>query len=119
MATDGKILYMADLEIVQGTDSGYAWPILTSDGEPFNLTGYTVRAQIRSLNGVQLHEFTTAKGNAIIAGSQVILTWTSAETALWKWSSGGGIYDVEIVSPSGAVRRVDRGWVTLKKEVTR
>jgi hypothetical protein len=108
---------MSDLIIQQGTDSGYAWPILTSDGEPFDLTGYTVRAQIRTRAGAKLHEFSTLLGNAIIAGNQVILTWTSTATAAWRWN--GGVYDLEIVSPLGSVRRIDHGWVTVAEEVTK
>lgn len=108
---------MADLIIQQGTDSGYAWPILTSDGEPFDLSGYTARAQIRTRNGNKLHEFSTALGNIVIALNQVILTWTAASTAAWDWD--GGVYDLEIVSPLGAVRRIDHGWITVAKEVTK
>lgn len=108
---------MADLIIQQGTDSGYAWPILTSDGEPFDLTGYSARAQVRTRNGNKLYEFSTSLGNIIIAINQIILTWTSIATATWDWS--GGVYDLELISPLGAVRRIDQGWITVVREVTR
>lgn len=107
---------MSDFQIIQGTDGGVAWPILNLDNTPFDLTGYTVRAKIKTLPGVLLVTFGSNLGNALIVGNQVILTWTSAETSNWNWNLG--IYDIEIISSTGSVSRLSRGTAMLKKEVT-
>ena len=107
---------MTDLRIKQGSDGGRQWPIYNTDGTPFNLTGYTVKSQIRSLSGNLLHEFSTSLGNAVIAGNTITLTWTHTQTTGWRWEEGR--YDLEITSPGGAVTPIDKGFVTVSKEVT-
>jgi hypothetical protein len=108
---------MADLVIQQGVDSGYMWPVLNELGEPFDLTGYTVKAEVRAYStNVLLYSFGTSSGNAIIADNNIILSWTSGQTTIWRWNQGK--YDLEIVSPLGAVTKIDRGHVEVVKEVT-
>lgn len=108
---------MTDLTILQGTDSGYSWPLFNPDGTPLNLTGYTVRSQARSFNGTLLYEWTTALGNATIVGNSVFLLWSHAVTSAWKWNNAQ--YDIEIVAPGGSVARIDRGTINISKEITR
>lgn len=107
---------MSDFNIKQGTDGGIKWPVFNVDGTLFNLTGYTVKAQVRSMTGNLLHEFSTNLGNALIANNEIILTWTNVQTTLWRWEEGR--FDIEITSPTGVVTQVDKGFITLIKEVT-
>lgn len=108
---------MADLTIKQGTDGAYLWPVQDLEGNPFDLTGYVVRAQIRSYDGTLLHSFSSDLDNVLVAGGFVTLLWTSPETTGWRWKNGK--YDIEMVSPSNMVTQLDRGFVTLIPEVTR
>ena len=109
---------MADFDILQGTDGGIAWPIVIKDenNTEFDLTGYTVKAQIRSTTGNLLHEFSSLIGNASVVGNLVTLRWTHAQTSMWRWDEGK--YDLEITSPTNSVIQVDKGFVNLIKEVT-
>lgn len=106
---------MADFKIKQGTDGGVQWPLVYSDGSPLDLSGYTVRAQIKSRQGVLLHSFSTSIGNVLITGNSITLTWDHTETSGWRWKSGS--YQIELVSPINYVSRIDEGYVELIPEV--
>lgn len=88
---------MITLTLQQGIDSGYAWPITDADGQPADLTGWTVLAQVRekeSPSSALLHEFTTAVD---VAASRVTLIWTAEESLAWTWWQGH--FDVILVDP--------------------
>ncbi len=107
------------LVVEQGTTWAISWPIVDPNGEPVDVTGWTVRAQIRqsaTANEV-LHEFTTASGNATTEQGSVTLSVDPAESSAWDWRSG--VYDVELVDPVGRVARIAAGTVTISAEVTR
>ncbi len=107
------------LLIEQGTTWAISWPILDAAGEPMDLTGWTVRAQIReSVTAAEvLHEFTTAKGNATVEQSYVTLSVAPSESSAWPWRNA--VYDVELTDPTGRVARIAEGAVTVSPEVTR
>ncbi|MER6897554.1 hypothetical protein, partial [Amycolatopsis sp. NPDC000740] len=68
-----------NLVINKGAEWGRAWPV-TSGGRPLDLSGWTVRAQVRERidAGDVLHEWSTEAGNAGTADSRVTLTVTAA-----------------------------------------
>lgn len=116
-----------NIQVNQGEDyvQLFQWKMLDSD-TPFNLTGFTARAQIRS----------AAFSNGIIATIAVAIT--DAVNGVFKLSLSNTVtasiptgqgkffydevrypYDVELVSPAGAVSRVLNGSVIISPEVTR
>jgi hypothetical protein len=107
---------MTDVRIVQGTDSAHAWPIYNKDKTPFDLTGYKARSQIRSRSNELLYTWTTELGNLVVSGNTIYMLWTHDITSNWRWSIAK--YDLEMVSPTGSVTRVDSGSILVSKEVT-
>lgn len=90
---------MITLTLTQGIDSGYAWPITDTDGQPADLTGWTVLAQVRekeSPTSPLLHEFTAAVD---VAASRVTVSWTAEESLAWTWWTG--CFDVILVDAGG------------------
>lgn len=107
------------LVIQQGTTWGISWPITDGQGNPLDVTGYRVRAQIRPSkdSGNVLHEFSTDAGNAIAEQNAVTLSIQPATSSAWSWRNG--VYDVELTDPQGRVARIAEGTVTVSPEVTR
>jgi len=106
------------ITIPQGTSWGIAWPIL-DDGEPADLTGWTVLAQVRETaeSAEVLHEWGTLRANATVSGGQVTLYVQPTDSATWTWRRG--VYDVELTAPDGTVYRISEGPVYVSPEVTR
>lgn len=107
------------LVIQQGTSWAISWPITDESGEPMDLSGFTVAAQIRPSHesGEVLHEFTTEVGNAAVVQSSVMLSLAPAVSSSWSWRNG--VYDVELTDPAGRVARIAEGSVVVSPEVTR
>ena len=91
---------------------------LKAAGVPVDLTGYTVRAQIRAkaTSPDVLHDLTPGLVVTPLLG-QVILYISDEDTALFTWKTGA--WDLEIEEPGGDVIRVLKGKVTNDFEVTR
>lgn len=106
------------LTIPQGTTWGIAWPILEDD-EPKDLSGWTVKAQIRATveSGTVLHEWSTATGNATVTEFRVAIFLAPGASSAWTWVRG--VYDVELTSPEGAVYRIAEGAIYVSRQVTR
>ena len=88
--------------------------------KPTDLTGFTGACQIRKnwYATTILQEISTALGTMVLnaADGSIQLDISAADTALLSFV--GGVYDVDLVSPSGFVTRVMRGPVTLHREIT-
>lgn len=93
--------------------------------DPFNLTGYTARMQIRRTvdNSTPMLSLTspTVSGNGITvmdgANNAISINMTDTTTSSLLTS---GVYDLEIIKTStGAVSRLIQGTITLSLEVTR
>ncbi|MER6830833.1 hypothetical protein ABT352_32905 [Streptosporangium sp. NPDC000563] len=113
-----------DLDIEQGSDCTWVLTLTSKppDPQPIVLTGYTARAQIRPSRGrdtAVLHELTTANGRLVIDGPAGTITIhiPGDESTPWVWTEG--VYDLELVSPSGAPTRLLMGAVRVDPEVTR
>ena len=92
---------------------------------PFDLTGYTARMQIRRTidSSTPMLSLTspTVSGNGITvqdgANNAISINITDTRTSSLTTS---GVYDLEIIKTStGAVSRLLQGTVTLSREVTR
>lgn len=105
------------LTLRQGIDSGYAWELVDTDGNPADLTGWTARSQIRTHQdptATLLHELTA---EVDVPGSRVTVSWTAEESLGWEWRSG--FFDVILTDPVGRpVQIVTQGRVEVDKVVT-
>lgn len=106
------------ITIPQGTSWGIAWPIL-QDGEPADLTNWTVLAQVRDTaeSADVLHEWGSLRANVSTENGRVTLFVAPADSAAWTWRRG--VYDVELTDPNGVVYRISEGPVYVSPEVTR
>ena len=109
---------MVKLVLRQGIDAGYFWPIVDAAGAPFDLTGWSVIAQVRTAEAPDaplLHAFTT--GVLADPAPAVTISWTAEESLAWAWRSG--YFDVILVSPEGRpVRVVSQGIALVDKVVS-
>lgn len=132
-----------DLEVRRGARFYQRLDYTDSDGTAPDLTGYTARLDIRANTdiapaaaGTSILEFrTTPTGSqgTITLGSApttlddgteatlVTLAASSTLTAALSPTTGGAehVYDLELVSPGGAVDVLTSGYVTILAEVTR
>lgn len=101
--------------------------LVADGGTPINLTGYEVRMHVRKrttsvdtlldlssdvLSDPDQHITIT---NAVQGQIEIVIP--AAETAAIDWTAG--VYDLEIESTGGFVRRLLQGAVKVSKEVTR
>lgn len=89
--------------------------------DPVDITGYTARMQIRAsvTDPTVLLELTTEDGLIILGTTdgKITLFLDAVTTAAITWDRG--VYDLELVSPTGYVTRLLKGNITIDKEVTR
>jgi len=114
---------MADiynLNVDAGSTYNLAVQWKDGSGNPYNISGYTGRMQIRrNINSDTFQvDLTTENGGIEIidaaAGSfKVVITPTQTASLL------NGVYDLEIQDGSGNVTRLLQGSVTVNPEVTR
>lgn len=116
---------MAAAEYDFTIEQGATFPLICTykddTGAAQDLTGFTARMQIRenlSATAVLL-ELNTENGRINIEGAdgRVELLLTADETAAITWKRG--VYDLEIESPDGEVKRLLKGRITVDREVTR
>lgn len=92
-----------------------------ADLVPVDLTGCTARMHIRAklADATTLMELTTENGGITIGGTtgEIVLFVSDEDSSAEDWKSG--VYDLEIVHPSGDVTRLIEGSISLVKEVTR
>lgn len=92
-------------------------------GTPINLTGYVVRMHVRKRLAnpdPPLLDLSTVSGHITITDAllgKIEIVIPADETEVLDWISG--VYDLEIESGTGFVRRLLYGNVKVSKEVTR
>jgi hypothetical protein len=109
-----------DITIEQG--SGFSLPLTyeAPEGSFVDFTGSTGRLHVRSKYGATdtLIELTTENGGIELGDDgSILLTISADDTAALTFSRG--VYDLEIVPPTGEPYKLIRGNVFLKREVTR
>jgi len=89
--------------------------VAATNGQPLNLTGYTVASQMRkSYQSSTAYNFTASVFNAEQGKVRLQLTPQQSEVI----PAGRWLYDVEITSPSGSKTRVVEGIVTVNPQIT-
>jgi uncharacterized membrane protein YkoI len=106
----------ANLNADQGSDFFSQITVEGSDGNIFDLTGYTSRGQVRktyaSSTAYDLHAAINNPTNGLIS-----ISLSSTQTAAMR--PGRYVYDVEIVDAQNVVTRVVEGQVEISPRVTR
>lgn len=117
---NGPLTY--NITVYQGAT--FRLPLTWKTGDPaaaVNLTGYTARMQIRSTvtSPTDLLELTTENGGITLGGvaGTIDILIEATDTAGQAWRTG--VYDLELISGAGDVRRLLEGTATLVPEVTR
>lgn len=107
---------ISNLYIDAGADYSIIITANQSNGDPLNLTGFTVKSQIRkSYASPTAYDFTTSLYAA--AAGKIRLSLTATQTSAIK--PGRYLYDVEITSfPAGEKRRVLEGIIIITPEIT-
>jgi hypothetical protein len=113
--------------IPQGADwPGINYPIVGPDGNPYDLTGCSAKAEIRPSPAADELYFTwsttPASGDGLITltGSTLNIRVLAGESQPWTFTAG--VYDILITNPAAPVglrvSRVAMGPVTVSQEVT-
>jgi hypothetical protein len=106
---------ISNLFVDAGSTYSNTITVSASNGQPLNLTGYSVASQMRKSYGSStVHSFTASILDA--PAGKVRLQLTDEQSAAIP--AGRWLYDVEISSPSGAVTRVVEGIVTVTPQIT-
>lgn len=113
--------FIGDNAFEQGATLNRRFIWKDANGVAINLTGYTARMQIRQnvKATAVLLDLNTANGGIVLGGAAgtIDLAATAAAMAALTWKNG--VYDLELVSPTGVVTRFLTGSVELSPEVTR
>ena len=106
---------ITNLYIDAGADYSIIVTANQSNGDPLNLTGYTVKSQIRkSYASSTAYDFTATVYSEVAGKIRLLLTAT--QTSAIK--PGRYLYDVEITSAIGEKRRVLEGIIIVTPEIT-
>lgn len=109
---------ISNLYIDAGSNFSVIVTVRGSDGNPLNLTGYTVKSQMRKSYGSTVaHDFVASVYDA--AFGKIRLQMPAATSSLIK--PGRYLYDIEIMLGSDATTktRVVEGLVILTAEITK
>lgn len=105
---------ISNLYIDAGATYSNIITVTSSNGQPLNLTGYTVASQMRKSYGSSTaYPFTSSVYNA---NGQIRLQLTPQQSQAIP--PGRWLYDVEITSSSGTKTRVVEGIVVVNPEIT-
>lgn len=106
---------ISNLYVDAGSDYSNIITVAASNGQPLNLTGYTVASQMRkSYKSSLAYPFTASVYDALNGKIRLQLTPSQSESI----PEGRWLYDVEITSPSGSKKRVVEGIVTVNPQIT-
>ena len=106
----------ADLAIDQGDDYGLIVTVNNADGTPADLTGHTAQAQIRRAVADQDPVIVVEMTAVVLAPNfvNVSIPHTATEELTGKY-----VWDLQLISPEGAITTILMGKATVTLEVTR
>ena len=92
-----------------------------ADATPVNLTNYTARSQVRPTfaSTTVWAEWTTENGGLTLHGATGKIDMYSSAALTTNMPAATGVWDIELVSPSGDVIRMLEGPAQTTPEVTR
>lgn len=110
----------ADLCVPQGQtlSQGFKWKV---DDVVVDLSGYTARAMFRETpdSATVTLSLTTANGGVVISAAGGLVTLSASAASMSAITAGRYVYDVEIESSAGVVKRLVEGVIKVSREVTR
>lgn len=117
MATAGIYNITAD----QGATFARQLTWKDKNSNPVNITNYTARMQVRftPLSEDIILSLTTENGRIVLGGSLGTINLTVPATTMSSVAPGKYFYDLELVSSSGVVVRLLKGFFKIDAEVTR
>lgn len=114
-----------NLSVDQGTTYTHNFTVQNADGTVRDLTGYTARMNVRRNFdfGNILIDATTSNGKLSLTPTQGIVTLElePSDTSDIRFAGEAleGVYDLELVAPTGDVYRPLEGAFVINREVTR
>jgi Flp pilus assembly protein TadG len=106
---------VANIFIDQGSDYSNIVTVTASNGQPLNLTGFTVASQMRkSYSSSTAYAFTASILSTTLGQVRLQLTSTQSEAI----PPGRYLYDVEVTSSTGSKTRVVEGIATITPQIT-
>lgn len=106
---------ISNLFVDAGSNFSNIITVSAVNGLPLNLTGYTVKSQVRkSYTSTIVHTFTSSVYEAVAGKIKLELTAVQSEAI----TPGRWLYDVEITSSGGVKTRVIEGIVTVTPQIT-
>jgi hypothetical protein len=92
-----------------------------ANATPFDLTNYTARSQVRPTyaSTTLWAEWTTSNGGLTLFGATGRIDLFSSATLTTNMPAASGVWDLELVSPTGEVIRMLEGPAVITPEVTR
>lgn len=126
MASFGTAGRKLDLLIKQGSTFTMPFAVLNEDGTPKDLTGFTVRAQIRrTVKSTSATKTFAALVDPVPSSGRFVLTLSATETAgITAGDSPASpdsrfVWDLEMEGPGGVVLPLAYGAAVIHPEVTR
>lgn len=111
-----KILAQNIITIMQGSNYTDTVELKQPDGTPLNLTGYTVRSQLRSLDGTKVKDFACAIDDP--ESGIIARTLPAEDTAeLQPDVRPNHVWGLELTAPDGAVVPEIQGGTIVDVEV--
>lgn len=110
-----------DITIEQGATFQMNLVWKDSGGTPINLTGYSARMQVRRTYKADtaMLSLTSPDGGITLGGALGTISIVASATQTAAMEPLIGVYDLELVNPSGVVTRLMEGAVTISPEVTK
>ena len=106
---------VANIFIDQGSDYSNIVTVTASNGQPLNLTGFTVASQMRkSYSSSVAYSFSASILSASLGRVRLQLNSTQSEAI----PPGRYLYDVEVTSSNGSKTRVVEGIATITPQIT-
>lgn len=106
---------VANIFIDQGSDYSNIITVAAANGQPLNLTGYTVASQMRkSYSSSTAYAFTSSIYSADQGKVRIQLSAAGSNAI----TPGRYLYDLEVTSPGGSKTRVVEGIVTISPQIT-
>jgi hypothetical protein len=100
----------------QGSDYSAVITVRGSNGQPLDLTGFTVESQIRKYYGSSgTHCFNGTIANAATGRVRITLPGSQSQ----EMQHGRYVYDVRVISPAGVPKRVIGGALELIPQATK